>query len=137
MSKISSSSYIIDDDQNRLAMNSLFAQLNTRNGTTSKPYSDRNLPASFFRQPTAQIPTKDQHTQHTKNQRSLPGSSAKATKVNDSHTHSRAISDSAAPSGQVAMSPNLSHNHWHSTALPLPDGWEEKLTDNGQIFYVE
>ncbi|CAF0835553.1 unnamed protein product [Adineta ricciae] len=137
MSKISSSSYIIDDDQNRFAMDFLFAQLNTGNGTTSKPYSDRNLPASFFRQPSAHIPTKDQHAQHTKNQRSLPGSSAKATKGNDSHAHSRTISDSAVLNGQVAMSSNLSQNHWHSTALPLPDGWEEKLTDNGQIFYID
>ncbi|UJR22640.1 hypothetical protein I4U23_025680 [Adineta vaga] len=127
MSSSGSSSYIIDADQSRLEMNSLFIRSNSRNGTTSKPYSERSLPASFYRQPQTEYKSKIRHGQHTKNQWNSSGTPL----------HSRTVSEGTPLDVQMVMNPSLSQNNTPSTPLPLPDGWEEKQTHDGQTYYVD
>ncbi|CAF1212218.1 unnamed protein product [Adineta steineri] len=121
MSNKKSSSYIIDEDQSRTVMNSLFHGSNDQNKQLPKPYRERVLPASFYHPPRS-------NDQHVKNRPSLPSTSV-CTKTNN-YVHSRCVSDSATVSGEGIK--NL-----RPTELPLPDGWVEGRAPDGQIYYID
>lgn len=137
MSSSGSSSYIIDDDQSRLEMNSLFAGSNSRHGIAPKPFSERNLPASFYRHPAAEQWEKGGIGHHIKNQASLPDSLV-TTSIDRCQTLSRSVSDSAPLSVQSAVSsPSLTFNSTQFTKLPLPDAWEERRMPDGSPYFLE
>ena len=137
MSSCGSSSYIIDDDQSRLEMNSLFLGSTNRSGAAPKPYRERNLPASFYRPPQAEKKKrKDGNGQHIKNQSSLPGNPL-TTRIDHAHVHARAFSDSGILGGQTAINTSMPFSNAQFTALPLPDGWEERRLPEGQLYYIE
>ena len=136
MSNNNSSSYIIDTDQSRLGMNSLFSSPNNQSKEVPKPYRKRNLPASFYQQPRLNNKSKNGDGHHTKSQLSLPGTSLH-TRTDSTYVHSRAVSDTAALTGQSAMHSTSSHMNPQPSMLPLPDGWREERTSDGQVFYAE
>jgi len=123
-----SSSYIHDADQNRTALNSLFTFAN--NARTLKPYSKRNLPDSFYRPPNVTSKSKQNHRRHTKSQSNSLEDILQSPPSSSSPSHLRAASDS-----QVLTEQSMKNSQ--STLLPLPDDWEEKQADNGQIYYIE
>lgn len=123
MSTGNSSSYIHDADQNRQVLNSLFTFSN--NTRTLKPYSKRNLPDSFYRPPNVAPKSKQVHRRHTKSQ-----SNSSENILQSSSSHLRAASDS-----EILTEQSMKKSQ--STLLPLPDDWEEKQTDDGQIFYID
>lgn len=130
MSTGQSSSYINDDDQNRMSFNSLFSF--PTNSRTAKPYSKRNLPDSFYRPPSVNSKSRNIHRQHTKSQSSLPDG------LSDSiYHHNRRVSDTAIINQSNTMDSNLSQINSSSSVLPLPDDWEEKLTSDGKVYYIE
>ncbi len=130
MSTGNNSSYINDDDQNRIVFNSLFSFSN--HSRTPKPYSKRNLPNSFYRPPSINTKNKNVHRQHTKSQSSLPENSIHMKSTKNS-SHSRTVSDTAVLTEQSS----LSQINSQTSMLPLPDDWEEKQTSDGQIYYIE
>ena len=130
MSTGNNSSYINDEDQNRIFLNSLFAFSN--HPRTPKPYSKRNLPDSFYRPPSVNTKSKNVHRQHTKSQSSLPESSI-LMKPTKGYCHSRTVSDTAVLTEQNS----LSRINSQTSVLPLPDDWEEKQTPDGQTYYIE
>lgn len=86
--------------------------------------------------------------QHAKNQLSLPNIPSPSTTFlrtiinnNQVQGHLRAVSDIAVLDGQgTSMAPtnsNLSQINSQASLLPLPDGWEERQTPDGQIYYIE
>jgi len=127
MSVGNSSSYINDEDQNRLVLNSLFSFPN--HSKTPKPYRKRNLPDSFYRPPSINTKNKNVHRQHTKSQSNSPDSSIRMKSINN-YTHSRTASDTALLTEQSTINSQTS-------MLPLPDDWEEKQTSDGQIYYID
>lgn len=122
MSTGNSSSYIHDDDQNRTVLNSLFTF--TNNSRTLKPYSKRNLPDSFYRPPNVVSKSKQIQRRHTRSQ------SNSSENILQLPSHLRAASDS-----DILAETNTKKSQL--ARLPLPDDWEEKQTDDGQIFYIE
>lgn len=131
-----SSSYIIDTDQNRLGMNSLFHRANDQREKASKPYSERNMPASFYQQPQSNKRSKSDDGQYLKSPLSLP-STLSHPRTDNNNAHSRGVSDSAILTGQSAVNTRLSHINAPAAGLPLPDGWTENRTPDGQIYYIE
>ena len=131
----------------------------------SKPFRDRGLPESFFQPPLSSpsisltkpiatssnsISTEQQQNahQHVKNQLSLPNIPSQSTTllrtiINNNHVqgHLRTVSDTAVLDGQgkTIVSTNSTSSQIDSqvSLLPLPDGWEEKQTADGQTYYVE
>lgn len=133
----------------------------------SKPFRDRGLPESFFQPPSSspnnslsrsagtssnslnndpQQPTVTR--QHAKNQLSLPNIPSQSTTLlrtiinnNHIHGHLRTVSDTAVLDGQGTTMPStntaLSQINSQTSLLPLPDGWEEKQTSDGQTYYIE
>jgi len=136
MSNNKSSSYIIDTDQSRLGMNLLFSPSNNQSEEVPKPYRKRNLPASFYQPPHVNNKSKNGDGQHTKNQLSLPDTSL-CPRTDSNYIHSRAVSDTAVLNGQCAMNSRSSDINWKTSVLPLPNGWREEKTSDGQIFYAE
>jgi len=134
---------------------------------SSKPFRDRGLPESFFHPPSSSsnnslsksvasssnsISTTEQSPtvarQHTKNQLSLPNIPSQSTTllrtiINNNHVqgHLRTVSDTAVLDGQgttiASANTTLSQINSQVSLLPLPDGWEEKQTADGQTYYVE
>lgn len=133
----------------------------------SKPFRDRGLPESFFQPPSSSpnnslsksaatssnsISNDPQQQvvlrQHTKNQLSLPNIPSQSTTllrtiINNNHVqgHLRTVSDTAVLDGQgttmASTNSTLSQINSQVSLLPLPDGWEEKQTADGQTYYVE
>jgi uncharacterized protein YbdZ (MbtH family) len=133
----------------------------------SKPFRDRGLPESFFQPPSSSpnnslsksaasssnsITNEQQqqsvHRQHAKNQLSLPNIPSQSTTllrtiINNNHVqgHLRTVSDTAVLDGQgTAMASTnspLSQINSQVSLLPLPDGWEEKQTADGQSYYID
>lgn len=86
--------------------------------------------------------------QHVKNQLSLPNIPSQSTTllrtiINNNHVqgHLRTVSDTAVLDGQgttmASTNSTLSQINSQVSLLPLPDGWEEKQTADGQAYYVE
>ena len=86
--------------------------------------------------------------QHAKNQLSLPNIPSQSTTLlrtiinnNHIHGHLRTVSDTAVLDGQGTAMPStntaLSQINSQVSLLPLPDGWEEKQTSDGQSYYIE
>lgn len=86
--------------------------------------------------------------QHAKNQLSLPNIPSQSTTLlrtiinnNHIHGHLRTVSDTAVLDGQGTAMPStntaLSQINSQVSLLPLPDGWEEKQTPDGQAYYIE
>jgi hypothetical protein len=132
----------------------------------SKPFRDRGLPESFFQPPSSSpnnslsksvasssnsITIEQQqtvHRQHAKNQLSLPNIPSQSTTllrtiINNNHVqgHLRTVSDTAVLDGQgttmASTNSTLSQINSQVSLLPLPDGWEEKQTADGQTYYIE
>ena len=134
MSSANSSSYINDDDQNRIAFNSLFTF--SSNSRSAKPYSKRNLPDSFYRPPSVNSKNRNVHRQHTKSQSSV--SEATTPQTNEqNYYHSRRVSDTAITHESNMIDSRLLQIDFHSPALPLPEDWEAKITSDGQVYYIE
>lgn len=133
---------------------------------SSKPFRDRGLPESFFQPPasspnnslsksaasssntinTDQTSTAQRH--HVKNQHSLPSIPSQSTTllktiINNNHIqgHLRTVSDTAVLDGQgstmASTNTNVSQINSQVSLLPLPEGWEERQTPDGQIYYIE
>ena len=97
------------------------------------------------------IANEQQHTvphQHTKNQHSLPNIPSQSTTllrtiINNNRVpgHLRTVSDRAVLDGQgttmASTNSPLSQINSQASLLPLPDGWEEKQTPDGQAYYIE
>lgn len=88
------------------------------------------------------------HRQHAKNQLSLPNIPSQSTTllrtiINNNHVqgHLRTVSDTAVLDGQgttiASTNTTLSQINSQASLLPLPDGWEEKQTPDGQAYYIE
>jgi hypothetical protein len=137
-----------------------------RDQLSSKPFRDRGLPESFF-QPPSLSPNNSLsksaatssnsihneqsttvHRQHAKNQHSLPNIPSPSTTllrtiINNNHVqgHLRTVSDTAVLDGQgttmLSTNSNLSQINSQVSLLPLPDGWEERQTPDGQTYYIE
>lgn len=85
--------------------------------------------------------------QHSKNQLSLPNIPSQSTTllrtiINNNHVqgHLRTVSDTAVLDGQgtaMASTNTMSQINSQASLLPLPDGWEEKQTPDGQAYYIE
>ena len=86
--------------------------------------------------------------QHAKNQLSLPNIPSQSTTllrtiINNNHVqgHLRTVSDTAVHDGQgtamASTNSTLSQINSQVSLLPLPDGWEEKQTPDGQAYYIE
>ena len=86
--------------------------------------------------------------QHVKNQHSLPNIPSPATTllrtiINNNHVqgHLRTVSDTAVLDGQgttvSSSNSNVSQINSQVSLLPLPDGWEERQTPDGQTYYIE
>jgi hypothetical protein len=86
--------------------------------------------------------------QHAKNQLSLPNIPSQSTTllrtiINNNHVqgHLRTVSDTAVLDGQgttmASTNSPLSQINSQVSLLPLPDGWEEKQTADGQAYYIE
>jgi hypothetical protein len=131
----------------------------------SKPFRDRGLPESFFQPPSSSpnsslsksvatssnsITNEQQtvHRLHAKNQLSLPNIPSQSTTllrtiINNNHVqgHLRTVSDTAVLDGQgttmASTNSPLSQINSQASLLPLPDGWEEKQTPDGQSYYIE
>jgi len=133
----------------------------------SKPFRDRGLPESFFQPPSlspnnslsksvatssSSINNEQQQPivprQHAKNQLSLPNIPSQSTTllrtiINNNHVqgHLRTVSDTAVLDGQgttmASTNSPLSQINSQVSLLPLPDGWEEKQTADGQAYYIE
>jgi uncharacterized protein YbdZ (MbtH family) len=132
----------------------------------SKPFRDRGLPESFFQPPSSSpnnslsksvatssnsITIEQQQTvlrQHAKNQLSLPNIPSQSTTllrtiINNNHVqgHLRTVSDTAVLDGQgttmASTNSTLSQINSQVSLLPLPDGWEEKQTADGQAYYID
>lgn len=134
MSTGQSSSYINDDDQNRLVFNSLFSF--SPNSRAAKPYSRRNLPDSFYRPPSVNSKNRNVHRQHTKSQSSLPDTIIPGLSESNYH-HGRRVSDTALINDSNTIDSRLTQINSSSSVLPLPDDWEEKITSDGKLYYVE
>lgn len=133
---------------------------------SSKPFRDRGLPESFFQPPasspnnslsksaasssntinTDQTSTAQRH--HVKNQHSLPSIPSQSTTllktiINNNHIqgHLRTVSDTAVLDGQgstmASTNTNVSQINSQVSLLPLPEGWEERQTPDGQIYYID
>ncbi|CAF1473672.1 unnamed protein product [Adineta ricciae] len=85
---------------------------------------------------------------HAKNQLSLPNIPSQSTTllrtiINNNHVqgHLRTVSDTAVLDGQgtamASTNSTLSQINSQVSLLPLPDGWEEKQTPDGQAYYVD
>lgn len=133
----------------------------------SKPFRDRGLPDSFFQPPSSSsnnslsksvasssnsLTNSEQPStvirQHAKNQLSLPNIPSQSTTllrtiINNNHVqgHLRTVSDTAVLDGQgttiASTNTTLSQINSQVSLLPLPDGWEEKQTADGQAYYIE
>jgi CCR4-NOT transcriptional regulation complex NOT5 subunit len=131
----------------------------------SKPFRDRGLPESFFQPPSSSTNNslaksaatssnsiineqQNAHRQHAKNQLSLPNIPSQSTTllrtiINNNHVqgHLRTVSDTAVLDGQgstmASTNSPLSQINSQVSLLPLPDGWEEKQTADGQAYYIE
>ncbi|CAF0790397.1 unnamed protein product [Rotaria sp. Silwood1] len=132
----------------------------------SKPFRDRGLPESFFQPPSSSpnntlskstatssssINNEQQQNvqrQHAKNQLSLPNIPSQSTTllrtiINNNHIqgHLRTVSDTAVLDGQgttmASTNTTLSQINSQVSLLPLPDGWEEKQTPDGQAYYID
>ncbi|UJR26429.1 hypothetical protein I4U23_007760 [Adineta vaga] len=132
----------------------------------SKPFRDRGLPESFFQPPSSssnnslsksaatssnsinndQQPPVQRH--HAKNQLSLPNIPSQSTTllrtiINNNHVqgHLRTVSDTAVLDGQgtamASTNSTLSQINSQVSLLPLPEGWEEKQTPDGQAYYID
>jgi hypothetical protein len=88
------------------------------------------------------------YRQHAKNQLSLPNIPSQSTTllrtiINNNHVqgHLRTVSDTAVLDGQgttmASTNSTLSQINSQASLLPLPDGWEEKQTADGQAYYIE
>ncbi|CAF4580094.1 unnamed protein product, partial [Rotaria socialis] len=136
-----------------------------RSQLQSKPFRDRGLPESFFQPPLSSsnnslpksaasssnsISNEQQivHRQHSKNQLSLPNIPSQSatllrTIINNNHVqgHLRTASDTAVLDGQgttmASANTTLSQINSQVSLLPLPDGWEEKQTPDGQTYYID
>ncbi|CAF1450863.1 unnamed protein product [Rotaria magnacalcarata] len=136
-----------------------------RSQLQSKPFRDRGLPESFFQPPLSSsnnslsksaasssnsIGSEQQsvHRQHSKNQLSLPNIPSQSatllrTIINNNHVqgHLRTASDTAVLDGQgttmASANTTLSQINSQVSLLPLPDGWEEKQTPDGQTYYID
>lgn len=133
----------------------------------SKPFRDRGLPDSFFQPPSSSsnnslsksvasssnsLTNSEQPStvirQHAKNQLSLPNIPSQSTTllrtiINNNHVqgHLRTVSDTAVLDGQgttiASTNTTLSQINSQVSLLPLPDGWEEKQTADGQAYYID
>lgn len=135
MSSANNSSYINDDDQNRIAFNSLFAF--SSNARAAKPYSKRNLPDSFYRPPSVNSKNRNVHRQHTKSQSNVSEINAPLITNEPNYYHSRRVSDTAIGNESNSIDSRLAQINFHSPVLPLPDDWEAKITSDGQVYYIE
>ncbi|CAF1099325.1 unnamed protein product [Adineta steineri] len=88
------------------------------------------------------------HRQHAKNVLSLPNIPSQSTTllrtiINNNHVqgHLRTVSDTAVLDGQgttmASTNSTLSQINSQVSLLPLPEGWEERQTPDGQSYYID
>lgn len=118
------------------------------NNSLSKSAASSSNTVNTDSQQSTQQQSSTPNRQHVKNQHSLPNIPSPSTTllrtiINNNHVqgHLRTVSDTAVLDGQgTAMSANnsnISQINSEVSLLPLPDGWEERQTNEGQTYYID